>query len=283
MNNQQDPAAVDTATPPEYEIETLTDFLKVPADRIGACLEDLAAWIESARSLTELCNSVSELAKYPRGARAVECQKLIWIDDRLKDVTIELVGYDHTAPVPSLGPALLFAGADYYPVGGVGDFRATGTEDQMKRLYTENCNEWGDGAQCPAWGHIADAATMQIIWKADHGTNGFSWEHVHPRPHCPASYSTLDWKAGPSGGGEGTAGGDRWWDGDALLVIVELGSGGREVFVADISADEGRADMVLSASGDDTGWQLSDIYTYAKLDSSNLPPQPLPAGIEHGD
>lgn len=76
--------------PPIYEIETVADFLTVPNDRIAICLDEFSAWIESAKALGELIESLSEMADIaPDGV--VEFKKIVWIDDGMKNVTIELV------------------------------------------------------------------------------------------------------------------------------------------------------------------------------------------------
>ena len=81
-------------------------------------------------------------------------------------------------------------------------------------------------------------------------------------PTCSAS---IDWYPGPAQDGGGTAGGEYWNDGDTLLIVVELRGGASEVVCVNVSADEGRADMTLQSTGDDTGWTLSDISWWAIL------------------
>ncbi len=89
--------------------------------------------------------------------------------------------------------------------------------------------------------------------------------------HC----SPLVWTAGPSMGGGGTAGGGPkdsiWWDGDCLLVIVELRGGGRDIAYLHVSADEDSVEF-RDHNGDDWGWSSEDIAWFAKMEGCHFPP-----------
>lgn len=91
------------------------------------------------------------------------------------------------------------------------------------------------------------------------------------QPH--AETAMPEWHEGPANGGEGTAGGNMWIDGEELLVIIELRDGDREVLSVIINADGNQASMVMNGSGDDTGWDLFDIYWWARVSDLNLPPK----------
>ena len=84
----------------------------------------------------------------------------------------------------------------------------------------------------------------------------------------------LTWNLGPSEGGQGTAGGDRWNDGDLLLVVVNLREG-RDVMAVRITCSEGIANVVMPDTGDDCGWGVDDISWWAYLEDA------LPSLPEH--
>ena len=84
-----------------------------------------------------------------------------------------------------------------------------------------------------------------------------------------ANGSVIQWRKAPSNGGEGTAGKDRWWDGDLLLCIVETNSG-NDIFTAHVSADEGGVSL-LDRLGDLIDWSVADLAYYAKIEDSILP------------
>lgn len=64
-----------------YRIETLADFVKVPAARRGACLEEFATWIEVAEATAgffEACGARSEPVAFT------------WIDDGERNITVSV-------------------------------------------------------------------------------------------------------------------------------------------------------------------------------------------------
>jgi hypothetical protein len=76
-----------TAKAPEYVIETVDDFLKVPEDRQAACIAEFADFLAIARGLDEAVASLSGIfgaAVHPR------IGPFIWIDDGKKDRTISI-------------------------------------------------------------------------------------------------------------------------------------------------------------------------------------------------
>ena len=76
--------------------------------------------------------------------------------------------------------------------------------------------------------------------------------------------TTLRWVEGPSRGGEGTAGKDSWWDGDTLLVVIELSGRERETHLVHVSADEYVS--FNDPDGNDIGWGPEAISWYANLE-----------------
>lgn len=89
---------------------------------------------------------------------------------------------------------------------------------------------------------------------------------------------TLEWLPGPWNGGGGTAGGTPdapvWRDGDLILTVVEICSGGREVAALRVLAD---GDMLSFRDTDDDEWAWTDgdIAWFCVLDPwRHLPPPP---------
>ena len=82
----------------------------------------------------------------------------------------------------------------------------------------------------------------------------------------------LTWNPGPTEGGQGTAGGDRWNDGDLLLVVVNLREG-RDVMAVSITCSEGIANVVMADTGDACGWGVDAISWWAYLEEA-LPSLP---------
>ena len=67
----------------EYEIKEISDFLKVPADRIEDCLSEFKAAID-------LTAAAFQIAEVPKG-RYKECwPRFIWVDDGKKDIEIRI-------------------------------------------------------------------------------------------------------------------------------------------------------------------------------------------------
>ena len=63
-----------------YKIEKLTDFTKVPVDKMGVCLDEFAVWIEIMR----------RAQKFPELFTPVE--NFTWIDDTARNITINIYG-----------------------------------------------------------------------------------------------------------------------------------------------------------------------------------------------
>ena len=64
-----------------YEIETVLDFLKVPADRLDICLCEFRFFLEIARNLQTAFNNIqgSNLGK-----------PFVWLDDGKRKITVNL-------------------------------------------------------------------------------------------------------------------------------------------------------------------------------------------------
>ena len=67
-------------SPPTYEIRTVADFLKVPENRLGACLREFRIALRLARATDNLVRRVGEVIHQTDTVRC-EMQLFRWIDD----------------------------------------------------------------------------------------------------------------------------------------------------------------------------------------------------------
>jgi hypothetical protein len=77
--------------PARYEIETMTDMLKIPADRFDAFVVELKEWFGFVKATVDLAAAVGEALGDETPVKGI---KMIWIDDDLgeKKLTINLKG-----------------------------------------------------------------------------------------------------------------------------------------------------------------------------------------------
>lgn len=73
---------------PQYTIQTVGDFLKVPEDRLDACLEEFKTFLEQSRSFLTMADAMADLLGADKSQNAV--QGFVWIDDGEKNVTIRI-------------------------------------------------------------------------------------------------------------------------------------------------------------------------------------------------
>jgi hypothetical protein len=67
------------------------DFLKVPPDRLAACLEEFRDFLEVARDFADLAKSVGQVI----GADgAIDVRAFVWTDDEKRERTVTLVSAD---------------------------------------------------------------------------------------------------------------------------------------------------------------------------------------------
>jgi hypothetical protein len=64
-----------------YEIKTVADFASVPADRLAACLQDFALWLEIRAEANRCLDS----------AKVSWVDIYLWKDDGRRDVTLRRV------------------------------------------------------------------------------------------------------------------------------------------------------------------------------------------------
>lgn len=57
---------------------------------------------------------------------------------------------------------MLFAGATYYPDGGMDDFRGCGSIDDLKELCRNNIEKWTHG-YIDGWAQIVDRETFDVV------------------------------------------------------------------------------------------------------------------------
>lgn len=72
----------------EYEIIHVADFLKVPEDRLDACLKEFKTFVEISRAHSELIEAVTETLGIEAKS---EVQSFTWVDDDEGKVTIQHV------------------------------------------------------------------------------------------------------------------------------------------------------------------------------------------------
>lgn len=75
---------------PTYEIVTVNDFLAVPEDRIGECLEEFAHAIDLHRRTGALIVAVAESQGHVLLYGSLAMPSFTWIDDGLKNCTIQI-------------------------------------------------------------------------------------------------------------------------------------------------------------------------------------------------
>jgi hypothetical protein len=73
---------------PQYTIQTVGDFLKVPEDRLDACLEEFKTLLEQGRAFMEMANALAGILGADKLKNAVK--GFVWIDDGEKNVTIRI-------------------------------------------------------------------------------------------------------------------------------------------------------------------------------------------------
>lgn len=101
---------------------------------------------------------------------------------------------------------------------------------------------------------------------------------------CENKPCTLVWHPGPAIGGGGTAQDERretknfWWDGDLLLILIEL-KNAHFVRLVKVNADGDMLGFVDPDTGDDIGYSAEDISWWAKVMDA-LPTHP-PKHILH--
>lgn len=95
-------------------------------------------------------------------------------------------------------------------------------------------------------------------------------QRTSDRPLAAPPSSPLEWHRGPANGGEGSAGGDQWYDGHRLLVVVDTNGGEREYALVTVEAD-GYADLMI-AEDEPWDWGVQDVSWWAKVEDRHLPP-----------
>lgn len=73
---------------PQYTIQTVGDFLKVPEDRLDACLEEFKTFLEQSRSFMEMANALAGTLEADKSKNVV--QAYVWIDDGENNLEISI-------------------------------------------------------------------------------------------------------------------------------------------------------------------------------------------------
>lgn len=79
------PLASAAGSAPEYRIERVQDFLKVPADRLEECLTEFRAFLATARDIKELADT---LGKVVGDVPETIVDAFVWIDDGERKGTV---------------------------------------------------------------------------------------------------------------------------------------------------------------------------------------------------
>ena len=82
---------------PEYEIININDFLKVPEDRVDACLKEFRTFIALMRAHGDLTKSLGEFIGVDAG---IECKRFVWVDDDLGNVEINMIAEPELSASP---------------------------------------------------------------------------------------------------------------------------------------------------------------------------------------
>jgi len=70
-----------------YEIRTILDFTKVPANKLNSCLEDFCLWIIMAGRRAEYEKSTCQAFGVPDGTIQVNTGLFRWVDDGVTGVS----------------------------------------------------------------------------------------------------------------------------------------------------------------------------------------------------
>lgn len=76
--------------PPEYKIESLDDFRKIPEDKIDKCLKEFATGLKLRKRMENLMNVIGENLSGIDKTVDLTIPRFIWIDDKEKKLTIHL-------------------------------------------------------------------------------------------------------------------------------------------------------------------------------------------------
>lgn len=91
-------------THPEYTIKEVGDFLKVPKDRLDACLEEFTTFLQVSRSFMEMANAMAGLLGADKSQNVLE--SFVWIDDGERNATIHIQANEGASTGPSIVDSL---------------------------------------------------------------------------------------------------------------------------------------------------------------------------------
>ncbi|MCK2149497.1 hypothetical protein MYE70_10510 [Marinobacter alexandrii] len=69
-----------------YEIKTVSDFTKVPSDKVGECLQDFAEWLALMQQHKQIESLLDKLADTD-GAFSTQKEVFVWVDDGKRGVS----------------------------------------------------------------------------------------------------------------------------------------------------------------------------------------------------
>lgn len=82
----------------------------------------------------------------------------------------------------------------------------------------------------------------------------------------------LVWHRGPFLGGDGTAGGDSWYNGQRLLVEYSRGGDTYDHALVEVCADEDGVEFLLAGTDEVAEFGVDDIRWWALINALNVPP-----------
>ena len=76
--------------PPEYEIQCLDDFRKIPEDKIDKCLKEFGDALRVRKGMENMMNAIGETLSGIDKTVDLTIPRFTWIDDKEKKLTVHL-------------------------------------------------------------------------------------------------------------------------------------------------------------------------------------------------
>jgi hypothetical protein len=88
----------------EYTIEKVSDFLKIPEDKIDICLDEFKAGLKSCHGMITLIKATGKAMDTPIPDAAILFPKMVWKDDGENNLTFKLNGVPSQSSQALNGP-----------------------------------------------------------------------------------------------------------------------------------------------------------------------------------
>jgi hypothetical protein len=69
----------------EYQINKISDFLRVPKDKQAECLRDFSCWLDMCRKGDEIQAELA--AEFPGVNASLNLDGFVWVDDSIKGIS----------------------------------------------------------------------------------------------------------------------------------------------------------------------------------------------------